>query len=172
MNVIPSVARDRCGCAVRKSSFVVPPGPHRFLATLGMTFLLATTAFAADCAAISPLACGTTAASLSGSDCTATDGSQYRLWQFSGSAGDTIVIDMHSAVFDTYLMLLDPSGVPLAENDDSAGGITDSRITFTLTTTGTWTVVANSLAASQSGSYTLSLACPSTAHPRQRVARH
>jgi len=150
-----------------------PKGQVRgcFLAATAV-LAFATAALAADCAAISPLACGTTAASLSNSDCTASDGSQYRLWQFSGTVGDTIVIDMHSAAFDTYLLLLDPSGVPLAENDDSAGGVTDSRITFTLTSTGTWTVVANSVAASQSGSYTLSLVCPSMAHPRQRVARH
>jgi len=139
-----------------------------------MTAALAftTTAFGADCAAISTLSCGTTAASLSANDCTASDNSQYRLWKFSGTAGDNVTIDMHSAAFDTYLMLLDPNGIPIAENDDSASGVTDSRITMMLTTTGTWTVVANSLASSQSGSYTLSLSCPSTVvTPRQRAVR-
>jgi serine protease Do len=79
---------------------------------------------------------------------------------------------MHSTAFDAYLMLLDPNGVPLAENDDSTTGVTDSKITMTLTATGTWTVVANSLAPSQTGSYTLSLSCPSTTvAPRQRAVR-
>ena len=143
-----------------------------------MILTLAALAFAgaalgADCTAISALVCGTTAASLSSSDCTASDSSQYRLWKFTGTAGDGVTIEMHSAAFDTYLMLLDPSGVPLAENDDSAKGVTDSRITFTLTSTGTWTVVANSLGASQLGDYTVSLSCPSstTAGPRQRAVK-
>ena len=127
----------------------------------------------ADCTAVSTLSCGTTASSLTASDCTASDNSQYRLWQFSGTSGDNVTIEMHSTAFDTYLMLLDPNGVPLAENDDWARGVTDSKITMTLTTTGTWTVVANSLAASQSGSYTLSLACPSTTvAPRRRAVVH
>ena len=132
----------------------------------------ATAAFGADCPAISTLSCGTTAASLSASDCTASDNSQYRLWQFSGVSGDSVTIEMHSTAFDAYLMLLDPNGVPVAENDDSTSSVTDSKITWTLTTTGTWTVVANSLAASQTGSYTLSLSCPSTTvGPRQRAVR-
>jgi hypothetical protein len=142
------------------------------LCLLLSAFCLTTVAFGADCPAISTLSCGTTAASLSSSDCTASDNSQYRLWQFSGTSGNSVTIEMHSTAFDTYLMLLDPNGVPLAENDDSASGVTDSKITMTLTTTGTWTVVANSLAASQTGSYTLSLSCPSTtAPPRQRAVR-
>ncbi|PYQ49858.1 MAG: hypothetical protein DMF59_12365 [Acidobacteria bacterium] len=126
----------------------------------------------ADCTAISALACGTTAASLTSSDCTASDGSQYRLWQFSGKSGDSVTIEMHSTAFDTYLALLDPSGVPVADSDDAAAGVTDSTITFTLTTTGTWTVVANSLAASQTGNYTISLSCPSATTPRRRAVVH
>ena len=141
-----------------------------------MHFCLLLSAFClssgADCTAISALVCGTTAASLTGSDCTASDGSQYRLWQFSGKSGDSVTIEMHSTAFDTYLALLDPSGVPVADSDDAAAGVTDSSITFKLTATGTWTVVANSLAASQSGNYTLSLSCPTNSvTPRQRAVR-
>jgi len=64
---------------------------------------------------------------------------------------DTITIDMRASAFDAYLVLLDPSDVPVAENDDAA------------TSTGTWTVVANSLAAAGSGDYTLSISCPGAA---------
>jgi len=135
-----------------------------------LAFVSAAPMFGADCAAVSTLSCSSTAAaSLTSSDCTAFDGSQYHLWQFSGNAGDAMTIEMHSTSFDTYLMLLDPSGVPLAENDDIASGVTDSRITFALTSSGTWTVVANSLAASQSGNYTISLTCPT--HQRLRAVR-
>src|SRR5712692_4699913 len=141
-----------------------------FVALLFLAFVAPI--FGADCTAISMLSClSTTAASLSSSDCTASDNSQYHLWQFSGNAGDAVTVDMHSTAFDTYLMLLDQSGVPLAENDDASGGVTDSRITYTLTSTGTWTIVANSLAAAQSGQYTISVTCPVASRPRQRAVR-
>ena len=102
----------------------------------------------------------TVAGAIASSDCPASDGSGYDLWQFSGHAGDTIAIDMRSTAFDPYLILLDPSDVPVAENDDLSAGSTDSRITFTLPSTGTWTIVANSTAAGGSGDYTLSISCP------------
>ena len=56
----------------------------------------------------------TLAAAITSSDCPASDGSGYDLWQFSGNAGDTITIDMRSTSFDAYLVLLDPSDVPVA----------------------------------------------------------
>lgn len=112
----------------------------------------------------------TLAGAVTSSDCPASDGSGYDLWQFSGAAGDTITIDMRTSEFDAYLVLLDPSDVPVTENDDAAAGSTDARITFTLTSTGTWTVVANSLAAAGSGDYALSISCPGAASPVRRRA--
>ena len=112
----------------------------------------------------------TVAGSIISSDCPASDGSGYDLWQFSGNAGDTITIDMRSTAFDSFLILLDPSDVPVAENDDVSAGSTDSRITVTLTSTGTWTVVANSALAAGSGDYTLSISCPGAASPVRRRA--
>jgi len=124
-----------------------------------------------DCVRQTALACPATtlAASIIIYDCAASDGSHFDLWQFSGKAGDTIAIDMHSTAFDSYLVLLDPSDVPVAENDDAVRGNNDARIVFTLTSSGTWTVVANTLAASRAGDYTLSLGCPA-AHARRRAA--
>ena len=113
----------------------------------------------------------TVAGAITSADCPASDSSGYDLWQFTGTAGDTITIDMRSASFDTYLVLLDPSDVPVAENDDVSAGSTDSRMTFTLTATGTWTVVANSLGASGSGDYTLSISCPGAAVRKRAVRR-
>ena len=98
----------------------------------------------------------------------ASDASGYDLWQFSGTAGDTITIDMKSAAFDTYLALLDPSDVPVAENDDESSTSTDSRIAFTLTSSGTWTVVANALTSGTAGDYTLSISCPGASAPIHR----
>ena len=106
-------------------------------------------------------------------DCPASDGTGYDLWQFSGKAGDTITIDMRSAAFDTYMILLDPSDVPVAENDDVSAGSTDSHIAFTLTSTGTWTIVANGVATVSTGDYTLSMSCPGSApSTRRRAAGH
>ena len=67
---------------------------------------------------------------------------------------------MMSEAFDTYLYLLDPTPVSVATNDDVLGS-TNSRIVFTLTRTGTWTIGATSLGANQFGPYTLTLACGS-----------
>ena len=115
----------------------------------------------------------TVAGAISSADCPASDGTGYDLWQFSGKAGDTITIDMRSTAFDTYMILLDPSDVPVAENDDVSAGSTDSHIMFTLTSTGTWTIVANGLAAVSTGDYTLSISCPAgTPTTRRRAAGH
>ena len=125
------------------------------------------------CTQSSALACGTNAATLGTSDCASFDGSYYKLWTFSGTAGDVVTINMSSTSFDTFLALLDPNGTPLIDNDDVSSTNTNAQVTFTLTSTGTWTVVANSLKAAQSGAYTLTLSsssCPAqTSVPRRRA---
>jgi len=112
----------------------------------------------------------TAADAITTADLVASDASRYDVWTFSGNAGDTITLDLRSTAFDAYLILLDPNDVPVAENDDVSAGTTDSRITFTLTATGTWKVIANTLAAGATGDYTLSVSCPGGA--RRRAARH
>jgi len=125
------------------------------------------------CTQSSALSCGPNSAALTASDCASFDGSYYKLWTFSGTAGDTVTIDMASTSFDAFLALLDPNGTPLIDNDDVSPTNTNASVTFTLTATGTWTVVANSLKAAQSGAYTLtftSSACPAASLlPRRRA---
>ncbi|HEY3052941.1 MAG TPA: PPC domain-containing protein [Thermoanaerobaculia bacterium] len=111
-------------------------------------------------------------AALTTDDCASADSSQYDLWQFSATAGQTVTIDMHSTAFDTFLALIDPSGIPVAENDDLSSSSTDSRISITLTSSGTWTIVANSLNASKTGDYNLQLSCGATITARRRAVRH
>ena len=141
--------------------------------TLLLLCFVATSAFA-QCDVATSLACPTTtaAASLTTTDCAAFDGSRFDVWQFAGTAGQTVTIDMSSTAFDTLLMLLDPSGKPVAQNDDALSTVTDSRVTFTLDSSGTWTVIANSLATTGTGSYLLSidLQCAATG-PRRRSVR-
>jgi Bacterial pre-peptidase C-terminal domain len=114
-----------------------------------------------ECGHFGTLACpsSNTSGELSSSDCRLDDGSSIDLVQFSGTAGETVTIEMTSAIFDTYLFLLDPTPAVVAQNDDIASGNTNSRIVFTLTTSGVWTVGATSFAPNQLGSYALALQC-------------
>lgn len=128
------------------------------------------------CGDVTKLACPTqtVAASLTSDDCIALpDMTRYDEWTFSGTVGQTITITMSATSFDTLLMLLDPSGKPVAVNDDASTTGTDSRLTFTLDATGTWTVIANSLSTSGSGSYVISadLGCPIVPGVRRRSVR-
>jgi len=77
-------------------------------------------------------------------------------WQFQGSNGDSITIQLNSPDFDTYLELLDPGGYELSENDDFDG--LNSQIgPIRLTETGRYTIIARSFAGVGSGDYTLRL---------------
>ena len=116
-----------------------------------------------QCNHFGSLSCPTSgsAGELSTADCRLDDGSYLDLVQFAGIAGQTVTIDMTSAAFDTYLYLLDPTPVAVASNDDVTGS-TNSRIVFTLTRSGTWTIGATSLGANQFGAYSLAIQCAST----------
>jgi hypothetical protein len=118
------------------------------------------------CNQFGTLACPSSSASgeITTDDCRLDDGSYLDLIQFQGTAGQTVTIDMTSTAFDTYLYLLDPTPAVLASDDDF-GGTTNSRITFTLTTSGTWTIGATSLLANQLGAYTLTIQCTTAATP-------
>ena len=77
--------------------------------------------------------------------------------------------------FDPLVVLLDPSFVPVAMNDDLAAGTDDASLTFTLTETGTWTAVINTLDAGNLGDSYVSMTSPSCeppSGPRRRSVRH
>jgi serine protease Do len=61
---------------------------------------------------------------------------------------------MSSRELDAYLILLDPNGRDLAQDDDGGGG-TNARIAIALPTDGTYFLMANSYQAGQAGTYTL-----------------
>jgi hypothetical protein len=115
-----------------------------------------------ECSHFGSLSCPSSGSSgeLSTADCRLDDGSYLDLVQFPGIAGQTVTIDMTSGAFDTYLYLLDPTPVAVASNDDLPG-TTNSRIVFTLTRSGTWTIGATSLGANQFGAYSLAIQCAS-----------
>ncbi|MGP1383496.1 MAG: CHAT domain-containing protein [Thainema sp.] len=96
------------------------------------------------------------------------DGSYYNAYTFEGVTGETVIIEMSSHAFDTYLILLDSGGNLIVENDDG-GGSTNSRIVLTLPSNGAYRIYANSYDAGATGQYSLSLQS-SSGNPLQPVA--
>lgn len=85
------------------------------------------------------------------------DNSYFDAYTFTGRAGQRVDITMSSRQIDAYLILLDPEGRDVAQDDDSAGG-TNSRIVATLPVSGTYTIFANSYGEGEVGAYNLQLA--------------
>ena len=84
-----------------------------------------------------------------GSDSTYAD-----IWQFQGSAGQNVAIELRSDEFPTYLQLLDAGGHVLAES----AGHPNSGLAFTLQAAGTFQIVVNSNGAQRrTGIYTLTV---------------
>jgi hypothetical protein len=87
----------------------------------------------------------------------AVEPGEHLVFSFSGTTGDVISIAVESEDFDTYLELRDDSGNVLESNDD-ADGTTDSMIiSFELTDTGTYLIVASAYRAYDEGDLTVSL---------------
>ncbi len=97
----------------------------------------------------------TVSGSLSGSDEMLGDGSYYQDWALMGQGGDNVTVTLRSSDFDAYLMVR--QGGDIIESDDDSGGGTDSSITFTLPSTGTYTVRANTFVGGETGGYTLTV---------------
>ncbi|NEQ26469.1 MAG: hypothetical protein F6K28_47055, partial [Microcoleus sp. SIO2G3] len=89
-----------------------------------------------------------------------SDNSFYDRFTFAGQAGQTVTISLESTEFDTYLVLVNPDGTSLAQNDDISQSDRNSRISIELPTTGTYTVLANGYDSNSRGRYTLSVTSP------------
>lgn len=85
---------------------------------------------------------------------TLDDGSHYEVHTFTGTEGQAVAIEMISEAFDTYLIVFDPEGNRIAENDD--GDDSNARVWLTLPTTGIYTVWATSYGSGEVGNYRLS----------------
>ncbi|MEO1348918.1 MAG: CHAT domain-containing protein [Cyanobacteria bacterium J06635_15] len=97
-----------------------------------------------------------TEGSLAEGDSTLQDESLYDSYSFEGQTGQLIQIRLESVEFDTYLILLAPTGEQLAFNDDSLGG-TNSRISVELPQDGTYGVIANAYDSAGRGEYSLKI---------------
>ena len=92
---------------------------------------------------------------LSSSDSQLDDGSYYDVHTFSGREGDQVRVTLTSSDFDTFLMVLDPSGEVVEQNDDMSSGSTDSSLNIVLNDTGEYRIVANSYDSSGRGRYNI-----------------
>lgn len=80
-------------------------------------------------------------------------------WVFSGNQGDTVVIEMvgvGGSSIDPYLVLYGPDNAQIANDDDGGDGL-NSRLEFTLPTSGTYTIMAWTFAGTGGGEYELRL---------------
>ncbi len=72
------------------------------------------------------------------------DGKVQKAVKVNLQQGKTYVFDLQSGDMDAYLFLYDPGGTRVAEDDDS-GGFLNSRIRFTASRAGAWTVGCSAL---------------------------
>ncbi len=77
------------------------------------------------------------------------------LFQLTGQAGQRAHIELRSDTFDTYLIVVGPTG-RYWENDDT-GGTTNSAIDLTMPSAGNYRIVASAYRAGMSGAYELKI---------------
>lgn len=90
---------------------------------------------------------------------------------FSGNAGDEVLLEVSSSDFDPYLIVLDPSGNPVAQQDDAAGAGTNVSLAFVLPAAGTYTLIITSALPGETGGYRVSLSAPGQAAAAPQVAK-
>lgn len=83
-------------------------------------------------------------------------GRPHDLWEFSGRAGQRVVIEVASSSFDTYAELV-LNGQVLSFNDDAAGQGTNSRLDYTLPQSGIYLVQVSPFLDSGRGTYSIRL---------------
>ncbi|MBW4494366.1 MAG: trypsin-like peptidase domain-containing protein [Oscillatoria princeps RMCB-10] len=82
------------------------------------------------------------------------DSSFFDIYTFEGRAGQRVTLEMTSREIDPFLILLNPRGRDVAQDNDGGGG-SSARIVATLPASGRYTVIANSSQAGESGAYSL-----------------
>ncbi len=102
-----------------------------------------------------------TAGRLEAGDSRPEDGKYRDLYVFDGVAGQSIVVEMNSSEFDTYLGVITPSGERI-ENDDYEGSTSRSVVGLTLRETGRYRAFATSYEADQTGAYHVALRASDT----------
>lgn len=77
-----------------------------------------------------------------------------QVWEFTGTAGQRVTIDLLSDDFDAYLYLTRESPPREWQNDDGGTG-SNARLIVTLPEDGTYTVIVSSYSDNEAGDFTL-----------------
>ncbi|WP_072621194.1 PPC domain-containing protein [Spirulina major] len=85
------------------------------------------------------------------------DGGFFRDYEVNLQPGDNVAIDLVSNEFDPIVLLLNPDGTPLGDNDDAPGGGTDSLLFTRIKEAGTYIVRVRSFGDTGGGEFTLTV---------------
>jgi hypothetical protein len=133
---------------------------HRALTTLAVALFACAGARAAEAQTIPEIRVGqTVSGTLSTTDPQLTDRGAFQVYRFQAREGERYVSHLRSSAFDAYLSLLRPVGgiTEVLRSDDDGGEGTDSRMRFTVPSTGTYYLVAQAFGSGSVGPFTLSL---------------
>lgn len=110
-----------------------------------------------------------TAGSLQSNDCHARNSKGHIFYvdgyEFSGTAGQQITVDVSSSGFDTFIQLEAPGGAVVGEAGATPGVTKNSHLTLTLGVAGTFTIWAESYWGGVTGSYSLSARVGGSGNP-------
>ncbi|MCH7975681.1 MAG: caspase family protein [Bacteroidetes bacterium] len=129
------------------------------MTTILMTFVSRAVAVGLFIVLLTSTACsqdGTHRGSLESGDPTLQNGEYYDAYPVEVQAGQWVEVDLQSDDFDTYVVLLAPSGTN-EQNDDFEGSTKRSMLRMQATESGTWQVYATSYAGGETGRYSLSI---------------
>jgi hypothetical protein len=90
-------------------------------------------------------------------DETLTTGELVDRYDFEGSQGQRVSIDLRSSSFDTYLILRDPAGEQTENDDTGDGDVGHSNIEADLAEAGTYEVLVTSYESGEQGAYSLTI---------------
>ena len=93
---------------------------------------------------------------LTAADDSLADGSHFKMFFFSGDAGDTVSISVNSIDFNAHLLLADSVDRVLADDGDS-GGLCNSHLMHVLPTSGRYIVYATTFYPHDVGEFEISL---------------
>lgn len=85
-------------------------------------------------------------------------GEYYETYSYAARSGDLLTITLASNEIDPYLMVIDPDGNKIAEEDDSPGHGYNVVVTVNLPVTGSYLIVVTSAYPEETGVFTLDLA--------------
>ncbi len=98
------------------------------------------------------------------------DSTYAQRWTFSGTAGQTVTVDLESDEFDAFVFVSGP-GIERRLQDDDSGGNCNARLTATLPQTGEYMIVVNTANRAETGGFSLSVTRGSKPPSLRRCSR-